>query len=382
MTFAAAYSEHPVAADAAGEVIGRIAEIGGVDPDLVLVFAAADHVEFLGEITSAIRNVLSPSVLVAAGAHAVIGETRESQGSAVSVWASWNGAVAPLRLTSTIETDDGTERVAVSGLPADLAWGSTLLLIGDPATFPAVPLIDELARRRPDVTVVGGLASGAGNGSALILDDQGFTDGAVGVVIPNDQLVGPVVSQGCRPVGEPMVVTASRGSYVIELAGRPALDRLEELVSTADDTTRALLGGGVHLGVAVDERRDDFGTGDFLVRSVLGADRQRGVLAVAGEIDVGTTVQFHARDAPTASDDLARRLAGVVGDAALVFTCTGRGAQLFGVDDHDARVVADQVGSDAIGGMFCAGEFGPLGGRNHVHSYTASVLVFAADDDR
>lgn len=380
MTFAAAYSEHPVAAAAAGEAIGRIVEVGGTSPDLVMVFASAAHTEFLGEITSAVRSVLGPRVLLGAAAHSIIGERRESDDApALSLWASWNGPVTPVRLSVTAEPTFDGEHLAITGLPDDIDQGATLLLLADPRTFPAEPLIDELARRRPDVPVVGGLASTAGShGSALIIDDQGYTDGAIGALIPRDQLVGPVVSQGCRPVGEPMVVTAARGNYLIELAGQLALGRLTELANTADESERVLLAGGVQLGIVVDEHRDDPGTGDFLVRSVLGADRERGVLAIGGHVEIGTTVQFHARDATTASHDLQRLLDGVAGDGALVFTCTGRGSQMFGVADHDATVVAEQVGTEAVGGMFCAGEFGPIGGRSHVHSFTASVLVFAS----
>lgn len=379
MSFAAAYSEHPVAAEAAGEAIGRIVEIGGVAPDLVTVFASAAHTQFLGEITSAVRNVVGPRVLLGAAAHSVIGERRESENApALSLWASWNGPVEPVRLSvGTVPTADG-DRVAIAGLPDEIEDSATLLLLADPRSFPAEPLIEELGRTRPDITVVGGLAStsGHGGGSALVLDDHGFTDGAVGVLIPRDQLVGPVVSQGCRPIGDPMVVTAARDSFVIELAGQPALQRLTEVANAVDEADRALLAGGVQLGVVLDERIDQPGTGDFLVRSVLGADRAKGVLSVGGRLDVGSIVQFHARDAASASHDLQRLLSGVDGDGALVFSCTGRGAHLFGVADHDATVVAELVGTEAIGGMFCAGEFGPVGGRSHVHSFTASVLVF------
>lgn len=387
--FAVAYSEHPVAADAAGEVIGRIVEsVGarvdagrGTVPDLVIVFASAAHAHFLGEVTSAVANVLQPDVLVGVAAHSVIGGRSESaDSSAISVFASWNGQVQPVRLTAQADAPGGM--VAVDGLPDDMERGATLLLIADPETFPAEPLIDELAQLRPDVTVVGGLASSGGDGSALVLDGAGYTDGAVGVLIPLDQLVGPVVSQGCRPVGRPMVVTSAHGGYVLELDDGPALERLNELVADADDTTRALLAGGVQLGIAVDGRRNHAGEADYLVRSVLGADRQRGVLAIGGRAEEGATVRFHTRDATTASEDLYRSLSGVTGEAALLFTCTGRGPAMFSDEDHDASLVAETVGTDTVAGISCAGEFGPVGGRSHVHGYTASVLVFATAEHR
>lgn len=383
MRFAAAYSEHPVAADAAGEVIGRIAELGGTHPDLVIVFSGAAHSQFLGEMTNAVRNVLHPSVLLGVAAHSVVGERRESEGrAAVSVWASWNGPVQPVRLGLDPEAGQAGE-IAVSGMPDEVARGATLVLLADSDSFPAESLIDELAQTRPDVTVVGGLVPSPDKGRCtLIVDDRSYSDGAIGVLIPLDQLVGPVVSQGCRPVGEPMVVTSARGTYVIELDDRPALERLRGLVAEADDYTRARLADGVHIGIATGGRRDRDGSEDYLVRALLGADRARGVIAVGGGVQVGSIVRFHVSDAVAASDHLHGALSGIGGDAALIFTCVGRGQAMFGGQDHDADLVAEVIETEAIAGMFCAGEFGPVGGRSYLHSFAASVLVFAAADGR
>ena len=378
MPFAAALSEHPVAADAVGEVLGRIVEIGGVEPDLVVVFASSAHVEFLGEISAAVRTVLRPGHLIGSAASAVLACGRETEEApALAIWASWAGPVEPLRLTVR-RTDDA---VAIEGVPAGLPEGATLLLLADPFSFPADGLADQLAGIRPDLTVVGGLASASGSpgGNALVLDDGVHRDGAVGVAVPRDQLVGPVVSQGCRPVGDPMVVTGADRNFLLELAGRPALERLTELADDLPPEDRALLGAGVHLGVAIDEARHELGRGDFLVRSILGADREQGVLAVGDEVAVGTTVQFHVRDAASADDDLHEALRGVTGDAALVFTCNGRGAGLFGTEHHDASAVVEHLGTEAVAGMFCAGELGPVGGRSFLHGFTASVLIFTDD---
>jgi len=379
--FAAALSEHPVAADAVGEVLGSIVEQRGVDPDLVVVFASAAHVEFLGEITAAVRTVLRPATLIGASASAVLAGAHEAEeGPALAVWAAWRLPVRPLRLAAGPVRDDGDgPAVMIAGVPADVAPGSTLLLLTDPFTFPADGFLEQLRAVRPDLTVVGGLASAARRpgGNALVLDDQVHRDGAVGVVLPPTVAV---VSQGCRPVGDPMVVTRAEagrdGHYLVELAGKPALQQLTDLAGTLPADDRALLAKGVQLGVAVDEHRIDFGRGDFLVRALLGADRERGVLAVGASVPVGTTVQFHVRDADSADEDLRELLDGVDGTGALVFTCTGRGERLFGVEDHDAGLVAESLDTGAVAGMFCAGELGPVGGRSFLHGFTASVLVF------
>lgn len=376
MPFAAALSQHPVAADAVGEVLGGIVEQGGVEPDLVVVFASAAHVEFMGEISAAVRTVLRPGTLLGASASAVLGGPHEAEEvPALSVWAAWTEPVQPLRLT--VRPVEGA--VAIEGVPADLPIGATILLLADPFSFPADGLLRQLHDVRPDLQLVGGLASAATapGGNALVLDGQVHRDGAVGVVLPREHLVGPVVSQGCRPVGEPMVVTAADRNYLIELAGRPALERLTDLIAALPPDDRLLLEQGIHVGVVIDESRVDFGRGDFLVRAVLGADKERGVVAIGDEVPVGTTIQFHVRDAESADEDLHDLLTDVRGDGALVFTCNGRGTRLFGVDDHDASTVVDHLGTDAVAGMACAGELGPVGGRSFLHGFTASVLVFA-----
>jgi small ligand-binding sensory domain FIST len=188
--------------------------------------------------------------------------------------------------------------------------------------------------------------------------------------------VSTVVSQGCRPIGDPMVVTKSERNIVYELAGRPALERLVGLLESLDPDERRLAQQGIHLGRVIDERRTDYGRGDFLIRNVIGGDRQIGAIAVGDEVEVGATVQFQVRDADSADEDLRAMLATCASRAALVFTCNGRGSHLFGRPDHDATVIHEAVDRGATAGMFCAGELGPVGGRSFLHGFTASVLLF------
>jgi small ligand-binding sensory domain FIST len=171
-------------------------------------------------------------------------------------------------------------------------------------------------------------------------------------------------------------VTKADRNLVFELAGQPAMTRLQEVVEAASEPERELMRNGLHLGVVVDEHRLDFSRGDFLVRNVLGADRSNGAIAIGDRVEVGTTVQFQVRDAASADEDLQALLRGVQGDAALMFTCNGRGRQLFGEPNHDAGVVAEFLANARLAGAFCAGEIGPIGGRSFLHSFTASIAVF------
>jgi small ligand-binding sensory domain FIST len=384
VTFASALSEHPDPAEATGEVIGAALDQLGTEPDVAAVFASPQHRDVFGDMAAAITRMLRPGVLVGTTAVAVLGGSREVEDApAIGLWAGRLAArPRPVRLQAT-RTASG---IVLQGLSATtFEAGDALLLLADPFSLPVDAIIDALsafevaeASEALSVPVVGGMASAANapGGNRLVVDDEVMSGGGVGLVLPGGVATSTVVSQGCRPVGDPMIVTRAEGNLVMEIAGRPALDRLDDLVHAADDEERSLLASGLQIGIAIDEHRATFERGDFLVRSVVGADRRQRALAVGDRVEVGTTVQFQVRDAVAADEDLRAMLADATGDAALVFTCNGRGRRLFGEPDHDARVVHDTLGAPALAGMFCAGEFGPIGGRSFVHGFTASVLVF------
>ncbi|HEX9258315.1 MAG TPA: FIST N-terminal domain-containing protein [Acidimicrobiales bacterium] len=375
--FAAALSQHPVPAQAAGHVAGELIERIGPSPDLVTVFVTAPLAGALDDIAAALWALLTPVAMVGAAASAVLADDRGVEdGPAVVAWAGRLGAPAEsVRLSVASDSGD----TVVTGLPSG-AESATLLLIADPFSFPVEPWLADLRSSHAGLRVVGGLASAANRAGAnrLVVDGRVVTDGAVGVLLEPGPT--PVVAQGCRPIGRPFTVTKSERNVVYELGGRPAMDRLMEIVDELPPEDRALAARGLHCGIVADEHQLDFERGDFLIRNVLGADRSVGAVAVGGEVEVGTTVQFQVRDPGTAGDDLRlllARQAPVGAGGALVFTCTGRGSHMFGDPHHDAAVTSEALGGAAVAGMFCAGELGPVAGRNALHGFTASVAVFA-----
>jgi small ligand-binding sensory domain FIST len=191
------------------------------------------------------------------------------------------------------------------------------------------------------------------------------------------------VAQGCRPVGAPFTITGAEDSMITELGGRPPLERLQELASALHGRDRDLLAQGVHLGLVINSSEADPGQGDFLIRGLVGADPESGAVVVGGEVEVGQAVQFHVRDADSADEDLRRALKREVAAlggrppaGALLFTCNGRGSRMFPEPDHDAGLLADALGQIPVAGFFCAGEIGPVAGRNFLHTFTASAALF------
>jgi small ligand-binding sensory domain FIST len=338
-------------------------------------------------------------------ASGVIGGERGVQaGPAVSAWATAlpGVRVTPFRL-DTSRTGDG---LLVTGMPAPSPEDRIAVLLADPFGFPVDAFVQHSADELGGLPIAGGLAapataatspaaagqpspSGADGGAAqLFLDGEVYRGGAVGVLLGGPVEVATVVSQGCRPVGPAMAVTGAAGGQVAELAGTRALEKLDEVVGGLPDEERKLAASGIHLGIAIDEYADEHERGDFLVRPVIGADPDTGTLTVGDVVEVGQTVRFQVRDAATAAADLDRLLtvfgpvSGIdpVGGA-LLFSCHARGASLFDSPGHDVLAVRRALAPQAAGGFFAAGEIGPVGGRNHVHGYTASMLVFGCGWD-
>jgi small ligand-binding sensory domain FIST len=164
---------------------------------------------------------------------------------------------------------------------------------------------------------------------------------------------------------------------VAELDGRPAVERVEEVLQELDDADRERLGHGIYVGLPV--RPDAAGRGDYLVRAVLGGDRGRGLLAVGDRVAPGTVVRLHVRDAGTAREDLEMLLSPQAFDsraeAALLFACNGRGRGLYGAPDGDIAPLQAALGGVPAAGMFCAGEIGPVGERCYLHGHTASIAI-------
>lgn len=359
------------------------AALDGRTPDLACVFASGpDADETSAALVRAAERTGAPST-VGCSASGVIGDGRALEaGSGVSVWV----AVLPgVRLRAFhLEVLRTPESLAIVGMPSRVDADVAALLLGDPWSFPADGFVAQSNDALPGLPFVGGLAGGPGGAGStrLLVDGKVVERGAVGLVLSGTPGVRIVVSQGCRPIGPAMTVTAAEGNVLLGLAGVPALDKLREIISGLPGEEQALATRGLQVGVALDEYADEHHQGDFLVRGVVGADAERGGLAIGDVVGVGRTVQFQVRDADAATADLASTLAGFRRrggldpvDGALLFSCSGRGTELFPAADHDVQAVRTGLGTRGVAGCFAAGEIGPVGGRNHLHGYTASMLV-------
>ena len=388
--FASALSTQASVDAAFGEAGARVrASLQGERPDLVVAFASnalAGDREGLGRRC---RAELGAEVVLGCGARGVLGDDVEHEsGPALSLWAACLPGTAVRPFEVEVARDDELDAV-FHGLPEvqDPARAG-ILVPPDPFAFPAVDWIAAIEDRLPGVPVVGGLAvPDQGGERALLLKADGPSKaGAVGVVIEGDVEIATAVSQGCRPVGRPWVVTACDENMVLKLSGRPALEVLMEMLANLPQPEREALQRGPFIGLAVDARKSVFDRGDFLARGLMGIDKQRGGLAVADpSLRSGMSVQFLVRDPASAGEDLehavsssGRARAGAE-SGALVFTCNGRGRRMFGEANHDAHHLRHALGEGTpVAGFFALGEIGPIGGRNFVHGFTTSTAILRA----
>jgi small ligand-binding sensory domain FIST len=378
MRIGAALSTDPDPAKAAAAAVEEArSRLGGADVSLAVVVASRQHAPSAEGASEAVRVKAGAERVIGCVAETVVGGDREVEGGpAVAVWLAALPTPVETFHMEFVRTSEGG---VFGGYRFEEAGPGPCLLIGDPFSFPTDLLLGHVNERVPETVVMGGMASGGmGPGDTrLFLDDRVVDTGAVGARVPGSR-IRALVSQGCRPVGNVYTVTRAEGNVIYELGGRPPLQRLQELAETLPPEDRELVGQGLHVGRAIDEYKAELERGDFLIRGVMGVDPQSGALAVGDGIEVGETIQFHVRDAASADEDLRTLLEREAEPAAgaLLFTCNGRGSRLFSSPDHDASLVSEKLGGLPLAGFNCAGEIGPVGGKNFLHGFTASIALF------
>jgi small ligand-binding sensory domain FIST len=352
---------------------------------MAMLYFTAAHAATAGDLLNEVRDALGTDAVIGCSCRSLIGRTRAiEEGPAASVVA----AHLPGTKVRPFVLDFEDWRAALSsrdrlgdavGAPLDTRL---FTLLADPFSVPTTPLLEALDARYPGVPAVGGMADGAAApGEAVLLcGDRIVRGGAVGLAFSGELSVDVIVSQGCRPIGPLFEVTAASRNLLIGLSGSSPLQRLQEILARVEPEERRLLRGGLFVGRAVGPGEDPPGRGDFLIRNVLGVDEESGIMAISDLLREGETLQFHVRDAGTASEDLAMLLSPQSLQrppaGGLVFSCNGRGSRFFGRPNADVSTIRGLLGDLEMAGFSCAGEIGPIGGRNSVHGHTVSMAIF------
>ncbi|MHC4090396.1 MAG: FIST signal transduction protein [Planctomycetota bacterium] len=388
MKFASAVCSDADSTRAVEDLFGQIS--GLLDPgelDLLLFFCTPHFEDQVEGIRDLLASRAPQATLLGCTAEGTIGSDQELQRScSMSVLGGCLPGVRiqPFHLTQEeVElTDDRQEWSDLLGLDSGMA--SLTVILGDPFSFQIQEFLEKTNEVLPGTPFVGGMASAAEQPgqNRLILGREVHHQGLVGVTLSGDFSLRTVVSQGCQPIGEPFVVTKGEDNVIRELGGHPTLTQLRQVIEGLSEQEIALARQALFMGRAINEYQESFSRGDFLIHNIIGMDPAGGALAIAGPVRVGSTVQFHVRDADCADEDLRSLLGGVMPScaeappaAALLFSCNGRGIRMWPEEGHDAGALREVCGPIPVAGFFAAGEIGPVGGRNFVHGFTASIAL-------
>lgn len=379
------FYEGPFSTEAVETHARKLREALETPAHLAFVFVSEDYLPHLAEFTDIIRVDGRISEVVGCSGSGLIANQVECEtGSGFSILAlclvddeicivEQGGAAL------SAGVDSGSIRRMIPGVKSSV-------LLANPFHFPVDDWLSAFNEAYPRVPVMGGLASGGQDEASMAVFHNGRkVEGAVWVGFRGAVQVVPVVSQGCRPIGEPLPVTKSDQNVVFSLGSRPAYQALESAFESLSDSEKSTAQGNLFAGLANNEYVDEFKPGDFLIRNIIGADPDSGAVVIAGIPRLGQTMQYQLRDGDTADSDLRAVLKRSWSPAhgrllgSLVFTCTGRGERMFGSPNHDAETLQEAAGTHSSAGFFCNGEIGPVAERNCVHGYTASIAMLCTN---
>lgn len=395
MHFASAMSHEPQTEAAMQEVLAKLAQETSSEPThLGFVFASPHHLKALPDLLPVMQERLATPTFIGCTGGGVIGDHREIENRpalAVLTASLPDVTITPFHIDPTELEEAWPETYWQRRLGLSVEDEPIFVVLPDPFSLDASglnTLLDSLNSAFPQCPILGGLASGGqSRGSCALFLNGEVVHGAVGVSLTGNLTVRTVVSQGCKPVGQPQIITRCEGQIIYALGGRPALEVVQEILHTLSPEDQRLARVALLMGRVIDEYKDSFDRGDFLIRTLMGADPKSGAIAVGDTFRVGQTVQLHVRDATTAREDLqalmhslAPELATRPARGALLFSCNGRGVHLYGEPDHDSRTIAETTGTVPIAGFFCNGEIGPIGNTTFLHGFTASIGIFQAKE--
>lgn len=391
MQWVNALSTRPSLEAAVADAVERAASLLQAPADLALVFISAAFTSEYPRLLPLLQERLSETtVILGCGGGGIIGMTQEGQMQELE-----NSPALSLTLAHLPGVNVKGFHVVAEELPdldsppdtwIDLIGVSPanqpqFILLSDPFSTGINDLLQGLDFAYPGSVTVGGQASGSSmpGRSGLFCNNRLYRSGTVGVAMSGNIVLETIVAQGCRPIGKPHVISKGERNIVLELDERSPLEVLRDLIESLSDADRQLAEHSLFIGVVRNEFKQDLEQGDFLIRNLLGVDPKVGAIAIGDRVRSGQRIQFHLRDAQTSAEDLEWLLQRYqkqtkehpTAAGALMFSCLGRGEGLYGQPNFDSELFSRYLSDIPLGGFFCGGEIGPVGGSTFLHGYTS-----------
>lgn len=364
--------------------------------DLGLVFISSAFMSEYTRLLPLLAEKLSVPILIGCSAGGVIGRKQTGKTEEIEAEPALSLTLAHLPgvkirpfhiLAEELPDSDSSpnawiDLVGVPPLPVP-----QFILLSSPFGSATNDLLQGLDFAYPGSVVVGGQASsGFMNGPVgLFCNDKLCREGTVGIALTGNIVLDTIVSQGCRPIGQPLQVTKAERNIILELDEKVPLMVLRNLISSLSEEDRTLAQHSLFVGLAMDEFRMNLHSGDFLIRNILGVDPKAGAIAISDRIRAGQRLQFHLREAAASAQDLEILLQEYQNEnentsqpspvGALMFTCLGRGIGLYGQPNFDSQLFSRYLHDIPLGGCFCGGEIGPVSGRTFLHGYTSVFAI-------
>ena len=352
----------------------------GCNPSVVLVFASSDYRPHLADFLELIQLHSHATLLLGGSAWGLIGsgvEAEAATGFSLQLLSLPNTKLSPVQFNEQ-QTDDFTPE-QWRNYVGDAADSEAWLFVGNPVKMGAELWLKNWSAAFPGVPALGGLLSGSDQEEDIfVFHNRQLVEAGIALGLKGGFKLHLVIGQGCRPIGEPHAITGAEENVLTSIGSVPAYERLNESIEGLSKEEKRSVGRNLFAGFAADEYMDDFRTGDFVIRNVLGTDPESGTVELAAYPRVGQTFQFQLRDPAAAEEELEHQLEmkvreGIRPFACAAFVCRGRGEGLFGKPNHDVEAVARHFGALPTIGLFCNGEVGPVGRSNFVHGYTAAI---------
>ena len=393
MVFVSADATHSTADGVVDALLAQVME-ARAGFDAVFTFISSQFTQDMERISDRLSASLSPGVLLGCTAEGVIGNEQEIEaGPAISLVAA---RLPGVRLTpfalqrgssdwhrTLLDADKFCHAVEI---PQDT---QLIVLLSDPFSTPIDDVLHSFNNWYPGIPIVGGMASGSlrPNGNALLVNRQITQEGTVGVALSGGLSVDVIVSQGCRPIWRPFRVTAAHRNEIYSLEERSPLGWIQDLIPTLSEEDRLLLQNGLFVGRAIKRGGqagvpppEQLGRGDFLIRGLVGINQENGAIAISDSVLDGEMIQFHLRYALTAQEDLEMMLIPQMfrqpPSGGLLFACNGRGTRLYDHPNGDISIIRNNLENLNLAGFFCAGEIGPVRGKNFLHGHSISLALF------
>ena len=356
-------------------------------PDVLFPFLRAADPNDYRRVPELLHARFPGALLFGCAAGGVIGGSTEEEDEPAFALTAARLPGASLRLVH-LDPDKVAEGGVVtsgslaSALAIEAGSRPDALVLIDPFSLEPEPFIAALDEILPDSVKLGALAAdGPVPKSTMLYGVSAHRRGALVLLIDGALRLRPLVAQGCRPIGRPHVVTAVEGNAVRELDQKPAIEALKALHLSLNDRDREIFRHSLFVGIEMDKGSVEVRTDRLLVRNLLGVDPDKGSIGVAAELKLYDVIHFVLRDSERATEELRALLLAAHGEGArpvgaLLFSCLGRGRQLFGRVNHDPELFREEFGDLPVGGFFANGEIAPVGGRTFLHGYTSAFALF------